>query len=98
MSKAILVTGATGKQGGAVVRALINADADVEILALTRNPESPSAQKLQKRSSKVKLVQGDLDQPAELFANAKKATSLPIWGVFSVQVSILRVRFYLQSD
>lgn len=86
MTVAILVTGATGKQGGAVVNALIAQDGDVEILAVTRNTDSASAQKLAKKSPKIKLVQGDLDDPATVFANAKKATSLPVWGVYSVQV------------
>ncbi|KAG2420015.1 hypothetical protein HFD88_004812 [Aspergillus terreus] len=85
MTVAILVTGATGKQGGAVVNALIAQDGDVEILAVTRNTDSASAQKLAKKSPKIKLVQGDLDDPATVFANAKKATSLPVWGVYSVQ-------------
>jgi uncharacterized protein YbjT (DUF2867 family) len=86
MAKVILVTGATGKQGGSVIDALLAEQADVEILAVTRNPNSASAQKLLAKSSKIKAIEGDLNEPAGIFANAKKATSQPVWGVFSVQV------------
>ncbi|KAJ6160794.1 hypothetical protein N7470_004190 [Penicillium chermesinum] len=46
----------------------------------------PRAQKLKAKHPRVVLIQGDLDQPDNIFTNAKKATALPIWGVFSVQV------------
>ncbi|KAF5722774.1 nucleoside-diphosphate-sugar epimerase family [Fusarium mundagurra] len=85
MSRAILISGATGKQGGAVLNQLIKQKAGVEILAVTRNPNSPSAQKLLKKSSSIKLVQGDLSDAAKIFENAHEVTNLPIWGVFSVQ-------------
>lgn len=81
----ILVTGATGKQGGALIKSLVSKKADFQILAVTRNTESASAQRLQKNTN-VRLVQGDLDRPAELFKQAQSLTSAPIWGVFSVQV------------
>lgn len=81
MSKSILVTGATGKQGGAVIRALLAAGTDANILAVTRNLSSESAKALAAQSSKIKLVQGDLDDPSSIF----KSAGLPIWGVFSVQ-------------
>ncbi|RAL02554.1 NmrA/HSCARG family protein [Aspergillus ibericus CBS 121593] len=84
MSKAILVVGATGKQGGSVVDALLSQDADVEILALTRDPSSNSAQRLVKKSPKIKVVGGNLDDADAIFRNAQKATSHAIWGVFSV--------------
>ncbi|KAF2476151.1 NAD(P)-binding protein [Lindgomyces ingoldianus] len=85
MSKAILITGATGKQGGSLVNALLKANADFEILALTRNIQSPSAQKLRQKSPKIKLVAGNLDAVDEVFQKANEASKLPIWGVFSVQ-------------
>ncbi|GME24047.1 hypothetical protein BKCO1_12000121 [Neofusicoccum parvum] len=81
MSKTILITGATGKQGGAVIKALLASGADTNILALTRNPSSDSAKALTQQSPKIKVIQGDLDNPAPIF---KSATN--IWGVFSVQV------------
>lgn len=86
MSRTVLVTGATGKQGGSVIAALLEAKADFEILAVTRDASSSGAQKLQAKSSNIKLVEGNLDEPEKIFDDARKATSQPIWGVFSVQV------------
>jgi uncharacterized protein YbjT (DUF2867 family) len=85
---AILVTGATGKQGGSLIQNLLSKNAPFQILAVTRNTQSPSAQKLSQQSSKISLVQGDLDHPAELFKTAQGLATGPIWGVFSVQVCI----------
>ena len=85
MSRAVLITGATGKQGGGVIDALLRADAEFQILAVTRDASSGGAQKLKAKSSKIQLVEGNLDRPDELFANADKFISQPIWGVFSVQ-------------
>lgn len=87
MSRKILVSGATGKQGGALITALIQRKADFEILALTRDAASPSAQRLAAESSKITLIQGNLDDTEAIFAEAARKTSgSPIWGVFSVQV------------
>jgi nucleoside-diphosphate-sugar epimerase len=83
---AILVTGATEKQGGSVVRNLLARKAPFDILAVTRSAQSASAQKLAKLSPKIKLVEGNLDDPAGIFRNARSKTSSQIWGVFSVQV------------
>ncbi|KAF2002216.1 nucleoside-diphosphate-sugar epimerase family protein [Amniculicola lignicola CBS 123094] len=82
-NRTIIVTGATGRQGGAVVRALI--DSNFEILALTRDSTSPSAQKLASLSSSIKLLQGDQDNAPAIFETANKIASGPVWGVFSVQ-------------
>ncbi|OOQ88574.1 nmrA-like family protein [Penicillium brasilianum] len=84
----ILVTGATGKQGGALIKNLVQKNAPFQILAVTRNPQSPSAQKLLKESKNIKLVQGDSNDPSEIFKNAQQQISEPIWGVFSVQAAI----------
>ncbi|KIW04620.1 uncharacterized protein PV09_04367 [Verruconis gallopava] len=87
MSRTVLVTGATGKQGGAVVDALLaQKDQNWTILAVTRNPNSEAAQKLAAKSFNVKLVEGNLDNVPDLFDAAQKISG-PIWGVFSVQVS-----------
>lgn len=86
MSRAILITGATGKQGRAVIDALLSATSDFQLLAVTRDANSPSAQKLASKSKLISIVQGNLDDTEEIFKEAKKATSLPIWGAFSVQV------------
>ncbi|KAJ5396722.1 hypothetical protein N7509_004835 [Penicillium cosmopolitanum] len=88
MPRTVLVTGATGKQGGSVIQALLDQNADFEILAVTRDASSKSAQKLENKSSNIKLVQGNLDQAEDIFICAKRVTSNPIWGVFSVQVPV----------
>lgn len=83
----VLITGATGKQGGALIRNLIQRKAPFEILAVTRNTSSPSAQKLASLSKSIRLVEGDLDNPAGIFQNAQRLSKSSIWGVYSVQVS-----------
>ncbi|GKZ81756.1 hypothetical protein AnigIFM56816_006278 [Aspergillus niger] len=85
---AVLITGATGKQGGALIRNLLLRKAPFEILAVTRNPSSSSAQKLASLSTNIKLVEGDLDNPGAIFRNAQRLTTSPIWGVYSVQAAI----------
>lgn len=88
MSKVLLITGATGKQGGATVNALLNSpqSKDFTILAVTRNPDSPSAKKLAEKG--IKLVKGDLDDVPAIFAAAKEVSKDPIWGVFSIQTPL----------
>lgn len=56
-SKIIFVTGATGNQGGAVARSLLNNS--FKVRALTRNPSSLAAQNLKKLDAEI--VQGDLN-------------------------------------
>lgn len=88
MSRAVLISGATGKQGGAVLNRLVKQNADFEILAITRNAKSPSAQRLLAKSPKIKLVEGNFADSAGIFKMARSVTDKPIWGVFSVQVII----------
>ncbi|KAL2865377.1 uncharacterized protein BJX67DRAFT_358758 [Aspergillus lucknowensis] len=97
MSKTLLITGATGKQGGSVISNLLKQDADVEILAVTRDVTSASAQKLASKSPKIKLVQGDLDQAEDIFTSARKVTDSRIWGVFSVQVASLSGNRFIEE-
>ena len=87
MAQTILVTGATGKQGGAFINAVLNSpDASkFTLLALTRNPTSPAAQKLAEKN--VKLVKGDLTDVPAVFKQAKEVAGGPIWGIFIVLVS-----------
>ena len=87
----ILVTGATGNQGGAVIDALINAQEagavkvdSIEILALTRNTKSAKAQALAAKSNSIALLRGDLDNVTNIFETA----SGPIDAVFSVQTDV----------
>ncbi|PYC64826.1 NmrA family transcriptional regulator [Micromonospora arborensis] len=72
----VLVTGATGTQGGATVRALIARGRPVR--ALVRDPGTDAAQALAKAG--VSLVTGDLNDPASL-----RAAMAGVHGVFSVQ-------------
>src|SRR5690349_22099362 len=58
----VLVTGATGRQGGAVADRLL--DRGHEVTAYVRSPDSPRARALS--GSGVKLVVGDLGDPAAL--------------------------------
>jgi nucleoside-diphosphate-sugar epimerase len=97
-SRALLITGATGKQGGAVINALVKANVPFDILALTRNAQSASAQRLLQKSPKIKLVTGDFSNINEIFQQAKSASSAPIWGVFSVQVSHISTSLSIQED
>ena len=91
VSKPILVLGATGRQGKGVVNAILASESkdDYTILALTRNPDSPSAKSLAAKSSTMKLIKGNMDDVPSIFQAALEATAnAPIWGVFSVQQAI----------
>ena len=55
----VLVTGATGTQGGAVVDALLDSDINYDVRGLTRHPDEEAAQALAVRN--VTVVEGDLD-------------------------------------
>jgi uncharacterized protein YbjT (DUF2867 family) len=77
-SKLVLVTGATGKQGGASVEALLKKGHQVR--ALTRNPDSPAANRLRARG--VEIAVGDFNDHdslvrAALGADAVYAMSTP---------------------
>lgn len=91
MSRVLLITGATGKQGGSVIDAILSSPASASeftLLAVTRDPSTASAKKLAARSPSVQLVQGNLDDIPSLFEAANRIVQKPIWGVFSVQVSM----------
>ena len=75
-NRTVLITGATGKQGGSTARALLGKG--FYLRAMTRNPDSPAARKLQELG--LELVQGDLDDETSL----KKALA-GAWGVYAVQ-------------
>ncbi len=76
--KIFLVTGATGKQGGATARNLLKAGAKVR--ALTRKPESLPALALKKLGAEV--VKGNLND-----ADSLELAMNGAYGVFSVQNS-----------
>ena len=74
--KTVLVTGATGRQGGAVVRHML--PKGWKLRALTRDTSSHSAQELARQG--VEVVQGDLEDSASV-ARATQG----VYGVYSVQ-------------
>jgi uncharacterized protein YbjT (DUF2867 family) len=74
--KMILVTGATGRQGGAVIRALL--DRSFKVRAITRDPEKPSSQSL--KSKGVEVFKGDMEDIPSLHQAMQG-----VYGVFSVQ-------------
>ena len=69
---AVVVTGATGKQGGAVVKSLL--ERGHEVRAVTRNPDSAKAREL--ANAGVTLVRGSLEDTATLTKALEGATSL----------------------
>lgn len=76
MTRTILVTGATGAQGGALVPLLLKQGFAVR--ALTRNPAKPAGQKLQALGCEV--VAGDLDDEPSL-----ERACAGVYGVFALQ-------------
>jgi uncharacterized protein YbjT (DUF2867 family) len=74
--KTVLVVGATGRQGGAVIRCML--PKGWKLRALTRNLTSHPAQELARLG--VEAVQGDLEDPASLERAARGA-----YGIYSVQ-------------
>jgi uncharacterized protein YbjT (DUF2867 family) len=72
----VLVTGATGTQGGATARALLEVGYRVRIF--TRNPGAPAAVALAQRGAEV--ATGNLSAPDTLASALKD-----VYGVFSVQ-------------
>jgi len=75
-NKTVLVAGATGRQGGAVIRHMLRNE--WKLRALTRSPNASAAQELTRQG--VEVVQGDLEDPASLERAARG-----VYGVYSVQ-------------
>jgi uncharacterized protein YbjT (DUF2867 family) len=74
--RSILVCGATGSQGGAVARSLL--ERGFRVGALTRDPQKPEARALAEQGAEV--VQGDMDDRSSVDRALEGAH-----GVFSVQ-------------
>jgi len=74
--KTVLVTGATGRQGGAVVRHML--PKGWKLRALTRHRDSYAAKNLADQG--IELMQGDLEDPTALERAARG-----VYGIFSVQ-------------
>lgn len=75
-NRTVFVTGATGKQGGSVVRHMLGRGWNLR--ALTRDPGSRAARVLVDQN--VEVVQGDLEVPGS-FEDALRG----VYGVYSVQ-------------
>ena len=75
--KVILITGATGKQGGATLRHLAKRGG-FKLRALTRKPDGDAAKAVAALGAEV--VAGDLNDAASL-----ERAMTGVWGVFSVQ-------------
>jgi len=74
--RSVLVTGATGQQGGAVARALLSKGHRVE--ALTRKPDSDAARQLM--SAGADLVTGDLGETASVLKAASGVDTMFLMG------------------
>ena len=75
----LVVTGATGKQGGALISALLSQPSQpFTIYAVTRNTTSNGAQKLAKQAN-VKVIQGDFDSATAIFKQVQQP-----WGLFAM--------------
>ena len=77
IERLIVVCGATGSQGGAVARSLL--DRGFRVRALTRDPHKPEAQALAEQGAEV--VQGDMEDRSAM----DQVLVEGIYGVFSVQ-------------
>jgi len=77
--KKIVVCGATGNQGGAVVNSLLERN-EFEIIALSRNPESHNAKLLEARG--IRVIKADLMDLSSL-----KKAFVDSWGVFGVTLA-----------
>lgn len=81
-AKTVLVIGATGKQGGAVIENILASQTtSFKIIAVTRDANSRKAQKLAVHPN-VSVIEGDLANVDDIF---NKAGS--VWGVYSVQIN-----------
>lgn len=72
----ILVTGATGNQGGAIARQLLSKG--YRVRAMTRNPDSEKSKALAELGAEV--VRGEFDDPESMERALEGA-----WGAYSVQ-------------
>jgi uncharacterized protein YbjT (DUF2867 family) len=74
--KTVLITGATGRQGGAVIRHLL--PKGWKLRALTRNSRSSAAEDLARQG--IEVVEGNLEDAVSLERAARE-----VYGVYSVQ-------------
>jgi uncharacterized protein YbjT (DUF2867 family) len=77
-ARKLLITGATGNQGRAVIDALLSSSSPFQILALTRDASSARAKSLASKPY-ITVIEGDSTSPAPIFSKHG-----PIYGVFLV--------------
>ena len=82
-ARRLVVTGATGKQGGALISALLSKPSQpFEIYAVTRDPASRTAQALASKPN-VHVIKGNFDDAGAIFTQVEKP-----WGLFSVTMPL----------
>jgi len=79
----VLVTGATGKQGGAVAHSLL--DRGILVRALVRDPGKAEAQALARRGAEI--VAGDMNDAGSLRRALVGADGVFTYGVYSAQAA-----------
>jgi uncharacterized protein YbjT (DUF2867 family) len=83
-----IIAGATGRQGGAVVDAILTHPSfnivPQNVYAITRNADGGGAQKLRKKHQGIRIIVGDLHDSSSIFSQLDKAL-LPKTGVFLAQ-------------
>lgn len=81
--KTIIVIGATGKQGGAVITSLLASPqaSTLRIIGVTRDATSPRSRRLAALPA-VSVMEGDLSDPGAMLAKAG-----PAWGLYIVQTN-----------
>jgi uncharacterized protein YbjT (DUF2867 family) len=80
MSKLLVITGATGKQGGSVINSILSdpsLSSTFKLRGVTRDTSKPASKALEERG--VEMVSANLDDKASLEAALKGA-----YGVFAV--------------
>ena len=81
-ARRLVVTGATGKQGGGLISALLEKpNHPFEIYAVTRDPASKGSEALSRQG--VKVIKGDFDNAPAIFSQVDKP-----WGLFSVTMPL----------
>jgi len=85
MPKTILITGATGKQGTALIQKLSAFPTEFEIVGVTRNVDSAKSKRLTAQYPTLSLINSSLDKPETIF----ESVSSEIWGVFCILPAVI---------
>jgi hypothetical protein len=74
-----LVFSSTGRQGRAVINALVSKDENASIVAASRSPESPSSQELLEIKAVTKVIKADYNDPDSIYNAIKESRATRIW-------------------